>query len=146
MVTRSMYGGDPFGEMRRLQSEMNRLFQSALPAGGAAFPLMNVYASQDGVAVTAELPGVGEGDLEISVHRDTVTLSGERKDPADFPASDDRQFHRRERGRGRFSRTLSLPFQIEPENVEAHLENGVLRLSLQRPESDKPRRIQVKRG
>jgi HSP20 family protein len=146
MLTRSRYGSDPFGEMQRLQSEMNRLFRSALPAAGATFPPMNVYASQDGVAITAELPGVAEEDLEISVHRDTVTLSGERKDPDSIRASEDRQFHRRERRRGRFSRTLSLPFRVEPDNVEASFEDGVLRLSLQRPESDKPRRIPVRKG
>ena len=109
------------------------------------FPPMNVYVSQDGVAITAELPGVAEDELEISVHRDTVTLSGERKAAEHLQNSDDKLFHRRERGRGRFSRTLSLPFQVAPENVEANLENGVLRLSLERPESDKPRRIQLKK-
>ena len=144
MLTRSTYGNDPTREMRRLQSEMNRLFRSAAPSTAAGFPPMNVYASQDGIAITAELPGVAEDELEISVHRETVTLSGERKDPQDVRGSEEGRFHRRERGRGRFSRTLSLPFHVEPENVEAHLENGVLRLSLQRPESDKPRRIQLK--
>lgn len=146
MLTRSSYRGDLFREMQRLQSEVNRLFQSAHPAVRESFPPMNVYASQDGIAITAELPGVAEDDLEIGVHRDTVTLSGERKDPEDLQASEERQFHRRERGRGRFSRTLSLPFHVEPDKVEAHFENGVLHLSLQRPESDKPRRIQVRKG
>jgi HSP20 family protein len=145
MLTRSIYGSDPLREMRRLQSEVNRLFQSALPSGAVSFPPMNVYATPDGIAITAELPGVAEDELEISVHRDTVTLTGERKDPAGSEGSGENNFHRRERGRGRFSRTLSLPFQVDSESVEAHLKNGVLRLSLQRPESDKPKRIQLKR-
>jgi HSP20 family protein len=136
-----MLYGDPFRDMRRLQSEVNRLFQSAAGASGAeSFPAMNIYASQEGVALTAELPGVAREDLEISVHRDTVTLKGERKEPE---GEEIRGFHRRERGRGRFVRTISLPFQIDPERVGANLENGVLRLSLQRPESDKPKTITV---
>lgn len=142
MLTPQMLYGDPFRDMRRLQSEMNRLFQTAAGASAAeSFPAMNIYASQEGVALTAELPGVARDDLEISVHRDTVTLKGERREPE---GEEIRGFHRRERGRGRFVRTISLPFQIDPERVEASLENGVLRLSLQRPENDKPKTIAVK--
>ena len=143
MVTRSFYGGDSLREMRRLQSEVERLFQTALPSAAASFPPLNVYASHDGVAITAELPGVSEDELEISVHQDTVTLAGERKNPE---GSEGKKHHRRERGGGRFARTLSLPFRVDPEKVDARLENGILRLSLQRPDSDKPRRIQIKRG
>jgi HSP20 family protein len=142
MSTRSIYGGDPFQEMQRLQSEMNRLFQTTLPTDVGSFPPINVYASRDGVAVTAELPGVSEDDLEISVYRDTLTLAGVRKDPE---RSEAKGYHRRERGSGRFTRTVSLPFQVDVEKVDARLENGVLRLSLQRPESDKPKRIQLRR-
>ncbi len=146
MLKRSSYSGDPLREMQRLHSEVNRVFQSALPSGPANFPPMNVYATADGVAITSELPGVAEDELEISVHRDTLTLTGERKDPVDSEESSEKSFHRRERGRGHFSRTLSLPFPVDSESVEANLKDGVLHLSLQRPESDKPKRIQVKRG
>lgn len=145
MLTRFTNGGDRLREMQRLQSEVNRLFHTAFPSRAASFPPMSVYATPDGVAITAELPGVAEDELEINVHRDTVTLTGERKDPVESEGSGEKSFHRRERGRGRFSRTLSLPFPVDSESVEAHLKNGVLRLSLQRPESDKPKRIQLKR-
>ena len=140
MLTPRRYAGDLFSEMRRLQSEMDRLFQPATPISGAEFPLMNVYASQSGVAVTAELPGVSEDQLEITVHRDTVTLRGER------PVADEKAkaFHRRERTGGKFVRTLSLPFSVDPERVEAEMRNGVLRLSLPRPESDKPKQVKIK--
>jgi HSP20 family protein len=132
---------DPFREMRRLHREMDRLMSQA-PGGAAGFPAMNVYAGPDGVAVTAEVPGVSADDLEISVHRDTVTLKGERRRDAEGV----RGFHRRERGAGRFVRTLSLPFAVDPDRVEAQLSDGVLHLSLHRPESDKPRRIEVRAG
>ena len=132
--------GDPFAQMRHLQSEMNRLFQSAAPNPQGGFPFLNVYASQDGIVVTAELPGVSEEDLEINVHRDTLTIRGERK----LSAGDNvKGYHRRERATGRFVRTLSLPFPVDTEQVEADLQHGLLRLTLKRPESDKPRRITV---
>ena len=139
MLSRSIYGGDPLREMRRIQNEVNRLFQSAGQSGAVGYPAMNVHAARDGVAITAELPGVAEDDLDVTVHRDTVTLKGRRK-----PAVEDvKGYHRRERGTGAFMRTLSLPFTVDPDNVEASYENGVLHLSLHRPESDKPRRITV---
>ena len=100
---------------------------------------MNVYAGRDGIAVVAELPGVEPGDLEVHAHRDTLTLRGARR-----PAAESEQaYHRRERRSGTFTRTLQLPYRVDPERVEAQLENGVLRLSLPRPAEDKPRRITI---
>ena len=145
MGPRSIYGGDPFREMRRLQSQMSNLIRSASSGTSAAggYPAMNVYASDDGVAITAEIPGVARDAIDITVHRDTVSIRGERPRPEPEGLTG---FHRRERGGGRFVRTLSLPFPVDPDNVEASFEAGVLRLSLKRPESDKPRRIAVNAG
>ena len=136
---------DPFRELRRLQDEMGRLMGAFAPAGGLAtagggFPAVNVYAGRDGIALVAELPGVEPGDLEVHAHRDTLTLRGTRR-----PAAEEQQaYHRRERRSGTFTRTLQLPYRVDPGRVEARLENGVLRLSLGRPEEDKPRRIEVR--
>ena len=132
-------GADPFRELRRLQEEMDRLAGAFTPAA-ASFPAVNLYAGRDGIAVSAELPGVAKDELEIHAHRDTLTLRGTRR-----PAAENEQaYHRRERRSGAFTRTIQLPFQVDPEQIEARLENGVLQLSLQRPEEDKPRRIEVK--
>src|SRR3954451_11000688 len=89
MIPSMLYGG-AFREPRRLQEEMERLTRSATAPQG--FPAINVYAHQDGIVITAELPGVNEGDLDISVHRDTVTLRGERQDQTEAQG-----YHRRER-------------------------------------------------
>jgi HSP20 family protein len=136
------FGGDPFRELRRLQDEMDRLAGAFAPAGGlaaAGFPAVNVHAGRDGIAVVAELPGVEPGDLEVHARQDTLTIAGTRR-----PAAEDAQdYHRRERRGGAFSRTVRLPFRVDPDRVEAQLEHGVLRLSLQRPEEDKPRRIAI---
>jgi HSP20 family protein len=132
-------GADPFRELRRLQEEMDRLAGAFTPAA-ASFPAVNLYAGRDGIAISAELPGVAKDELEIHAHRDTLTLRGTRR-----PAAENEQaYHRRERRSGAFTRTIQLPFRVDPERIEARLENGVLQLSLQRPEEDKPRRIEVK--
>jgi HSP20 family protein len=138
---------DPFRELRRLQDEMGRLVQASAPAGGlglaaaaaGGFPAVNVYAGRDGIAVVAELPGVEADDLEVHAHGDTLTIRGARR-PA---AEKEEAYHRRERRSGAFTRTVQLPFRVDPERVEARLEDGVLRLSLGRPEEDKPRRIEI---
>ena len=95
MFTRTT--SDPFREMRRLHREMNRLTAAKAVGGGLGFPAMNVHAGPDGVAITAEVPGVAEDDLEISVQRDTVTLKGERRRQVE----DATACHRRERGAAR---------------------------------------------
>ena len=130
MVARMLFGGDPFRNIRRLQDEVSRL----------EFPAVNIFVNQDGVIITAELPGVASKDLNILIHRDSVTLSGER----DTETEEAQGYHRRERRRGRFVRTVSLPFVVDPNKVEADLVNGVLTLDLPRAEEDKPRRINVK--
>ena len=136
-------GTDPFRELRRIQNEMGQLLGTFAPRGPATaaggFPAVNIYASQDGVAVVAELPGVEKDDLEVQAHQDTLTLSGGRR-PA---AEREEAYHRRERRSGYFTRSIQLPYRVDPERIEAHLENGVLRLSLPRPEADKPRRIAI---
>ena len=71
-------------------------------------------------------------------------MADETAAPRDhLPAEEAEAYHRRERRGGAFSRTIQLPFRVDPDRVEAQLENGVLRLSLQRPEEDKPRRIAI---
>ena len=139
-MSSSLFYGSPFRDLRRLQEEMDRLTRSAATPQG--FPAINVYAHQDGIVITAELPGVKEADLDITVHRDTVTLRGQRRDPI----SEAGGYHRRERRTGRFGRTFSLPFNVDPERVEAKLRNGILTLTLHRPEQDKPKRIRVSAG
>jgi HSP20 family protein len=136
MVARMLYGDvDPFRNIRRLRDEMSRGTARALE-----FPAVNVFANQDGVIITAELPGVRSEDLDISIHRDSVTFSGERHTETE----EARGYHRRERRGGRFVRTVSLLFVVDPNKVEADLVDGVLTLDLPRAEEDKPKRINVK--
>ena len=139
-MTASMFYGSPFRDLRRLQEEMDRLTRSATSPQG--FPAINVYAHQDGIVITAELPGVKEDDLDITVHRDTVTLRGQRQDQTESAQG----YHRRERRSGPFGRTFSLPFQVDPDRVDATLRNGILTVTLHRHEHDKPKRIRVSAG
>jgi HSP20 family protein len=127
-------------EMTRLQEEMNRLFTRTREPGGN-FPAVNLWASQESAVVTAELPGVEQGDLDISVVGDTLTIRGSRN-PGE--SGDGINYHRRERGYGRFVRALQLPFRVEPDEVSANLKGGTLSITLPRAQADRPRKIEVK--
>jgi HSP20 family protein len=130
--------------MDRLRREMNRLFSDVpTTAGAPGYPAMNVWSNEDGAVITAELPGVNPEDIDISVVGDTLTLSGTRQ-PVELP--ENAVIHRRERGGGKFSRVFRLPFPIDSGEVDASFENGVLSVTLPRPESDKPRKIAIKAG
>jgi HSP20 family protein len=130
--------------MERLRREMNDLV-SRMPtsegAGTPSYPAINVWTNEDGVVVTAEIPGVSPDDIEISVVGDTLTLTGQR---AQDELGEDGVYHRRERRYGRFNRSVRLPFPTQPDQVEAVFDKGVLSVTLPRLEADKPRKITVR--
>ena len=131
-------------EMDRLQREMNRLFDDTYPRRArraAGYPAMNVWTNEDGLIITAEVPGVKPEDIDISVVGDTLTLSGSRK-PDEL--KEDSRYHRQERGYGDFTRSIQLPFLVNVKKVEATFQNGVLNITMPRAEEDKPKKITVK--
>jgi HSP20 family protein len=133
----NLYRADPFSLMRRLTDDLDR----GRPGRGQAFPPINIWQSDEAAAISAELPGVDPGDIDISVKDDVLTLSGERHAPDLF---EDANWHRRERAFGKFTRAVRLPFRVDPEKVEARFADGVLRVAVGRPDADKPRRIEIK--
>lgn len=130
---------DPFALMRRMGDQLDRAVLA--PPSAQGYPAVNVWRGAEAVAVTAELPGVEAGDVDLSVKDGALTIRGERKPPE---RGEKAAFRRRERAFGRFSRAVRLPFPVDAENVEARLENGVLQILLRRRAEDMPRRIEVK--
>jgi HSP20 family protein len=100
-----------------------------------------VWEEGDNLFVEAELPGMQPADLEILINGgDQLTLKGERK-PFEVEKA---AWHRQERGFGKFVRTLQLPYQVDPDKVEAKFENGVLNIRLSKHEAARARKITVK--
>jgi HSP20 family protein len=133
--------------MERLRREMNRL-ASDMPrwpgvSAAPSYPAMNVWTNEDGALVTAELPGVDSEGIDISVQSDTLTVRGCCQ-PDELQEGE--TYHRRERRRGDFTRTIQLPFDVAAEQVEATFSKGILSISLPRAEADKPKKIAVKVG
>jgi HSP20 family protein len=129
--------------LNEMQHEMNRVFDRW---GNHAFglvesPAVNLWEEQEALRLEAELPGLELQDLEIFVTGHTqLTLKGERKQPTVAKGVQ----HRQERGFGKFTRTITLPFPVDDNNVEARFENGVLKVRLPKHESAKPRKINIK--
>jgi len=128
-----------------LQLEANRLWDvlakgSDSPGFAYSYPPVNVWEDADNLYAEAELPGLQLDKVEIFVKGgNELTIQGERQ-----PRDEKGTWHRRERGFGKFSRTLALPIAVDPDRVEAHFEQGVLRLTLPKAEHARARRITVK--
>lgn len=137
---------DPFRELRGLDERLNRIFSEreashGVERGTSTFPPLDIRTDAENVYVTAELPGVPLEALELSISGDTLSLKGERK----APAAADEKFHRRERAFGHFSRLVGLPEPVDADRIQAALKDGILRVTLPKAESAKPRQIKVAR-
>jgi HSP20 family protein len=133
-----------WNDLLSLQDELQRLLQAPAtffrePSASGVFPPLNVFRGQDGLIVRAELPGVEPADVNISTEGRRLIISGERKLP-EPPAG---SYHRRERQYGKFSRTVTLPDDIDGSRTTASLRNGVLTLTIPQHEAAKPRRIEI---
>jgi len=148
------FSGDPFF---RLQHEMNQLFNDAFNGFGlsAAFrgdfdearlPRIDVRDADHAVEIEAEFPGVEEKDLDVQVNDNLLTIKGEKK----FERKDEKEgaYRVMERSYGSFARSMTLPFAVDPETVEATFRNGVLKLTLPKPPEarSEAKKIAVKRG
>lgn len=131
---------DPFRELDRMQAEVADLFGRANDSYAPGYPPVNVWVNDEAAVVTAELPGVEPEKIDISVVGNRVTLSGSR--PAEELKGDER-YLRSERGYGEFSRTIGLPFRVQPDQVEARFKDGVLHLKLPKASVERPRKIEI---
>jgi HSP20 family protein len=135
--------GSVLSQLQQFQGDMNRLFDQWLGEGTseATYPPVNVWEDGDHVVVEAELPGLDPASLELLViGGNQFTIKGERKKPVPGKGV----WHRQERLAGPFNRTLALPFAVDPDQVDAKLEQGVLRVRLAKHASARPRKIKVR--
>lgn len=128
----------------RLQEELDRFFGKPLHdlglTGPNVFPLVNVFTDENGLVVQAEVPGVKPDQLDVQVDPGRLTITGERTLNADEKCS----YHRRERRAGRFSRTIQLPRDLDPDQAKAEYRNGLLTVRFPKHAAAKPRHIEVR--
>jgi HSP20 family protein len=141
-------GLSPFNELNRIQNEINRIFSNPfdlLAPSTSLFegwePNIDVYEDKDNITVRAELPGMKQEDIEVSLQGDTLIISGERKQEEEHKEG---QTYRAERFFGRFQRSLTLPQPVDASKIQASYKDGVLTITLPKSEEAKRKRIDVK--
>jgi HSP20 family protein len=157
----TMMRWDPFQDLRDAQEEMAQMAQMAQmsprlahalgmhtqPQSSATAtawaPALDISERKDAYLVTVELPGVEADDLEITLEDGLLTIQGERQFTSE---STEQQFHRIERRYGAFRRSITLPAQVQAEQIEASFDNGVLQIVVPKMEEATPKRIQVRPG
>jgi len=134
---------DPFETMLNLQRALEARtasdwLQNQTTSQGP-FPPINVFQQGQDMLAVIELPGVDRNDLQIQAKNNTIRISGRKA--ITYP--EEVSLHRRERVKGEFDRTITLPVQIDADHIKAEYRDGILALFLPRSESDKPRTISV---
>ena len=125
----------------------HRLFGDCFPtfaderAGGQFALAIDVSEDENAVTLTAEVPGIGKEDLEVTLDNGVLTLRGEKKGEE---TTEGVNYHRVERRYGHFERRMRLPEYVDPEKVEAIMKDGVLRITLNKRGQAKLKRIEVK--
>jgi len=141
--------GDVFGELTRMQEEMNRFFDDFFGeqrrglAEGAWLPAVDVSETESELVVRAELPGMSHEDIEINVQDNILTLKGEKKQEK---KEEKENFHRLERSYGSFSRSFSLPAGVKPDDIKATFKDGVLQVTMPKAEEAKAKKIAITAG
>ncbi len=137
----------PFRELAHFRDEIDRLFDDFFSPWITRrrrrevwFPEVDVYEDDNNVIVEAELPGLKSDEVDISITGNTLTLKGEKKQGKEEKG---RNYHLIERSYGSFSRTIELPADVEADKAKAVMRNGVLKVTIPKAPSARPRQIKV---
>ncbi|SEG78269.1 HSP20 family protein [Thermomonospora echinospora] len=134
---------DPEREFEDLYDRLGQLlgFPVSGPAGPHVqapwVPLADISETEDSYVVELDLPGVRKEDLDIQLNDQVLTVTGETKE------EEGKRFRRRTRRTGRFEFRAQLPSDVDPNQVEAHMEHGVLQIMIHKAEAAKPRHIEI---
>jgi len=137
-----------FSMLDDFRARMDQLFSeydTGRRLGGfetVAWPRVNLYDGGESYLVKAELPGVGESDLQIQATQESLTVSGERRTTVPEGYS----VHRQERAPVRFSRSLAFPTRVDTEGIKADLRNGILTITVPKAPEVKPKAISISIG
>ncbi len=136
---------DPFRELGLLSRRLDDMFSGTNGEAGESManwaPTIDVIEKDESILLRAELPGMAEEDVEITVENRYLTIKGEKK----FEHQETEGNYRRLESRyGSFYRTFSLPSSVDQDRIDAHFSKGVLEIELPKAEEAKPKKISVK--
>ena len=138
----------PIQDLFSVHSDISRLFdQWYKPARYRAegetldwMPVVDILEANERIEIRAEMPGLSEQDVQVSVTDDVLTLRGEKPQESE---AEDKKYHRVERSYGRFQRSFTLPANLNSEAIKAKFTDGVLTVSIPKVEEVKPKEIQI---
>ncbi len=144
------YSQNPFSALRKLQEDLNSFWWEHSPfydrsnlSGSNVFPPVNIFErSGETLELQAELPGMQKEHLKLSVRDNILHIEGDRKCYSS-DSLQDKSFHRREREDGTFRRSLRLPYKVNPDKVQATMQDGVLTVVMEKAEEAKARQIEI---
>jgi len=139
---------DSFRDFGDMQAEVNRLFDNFLgrPAQQHAgmervwAPAVDMYETKEALVVVAELPGLVEKDIHLSIVGDVLSVRGERSWNQEVKQEN---YYRGERWYGKFERSLPLPMPVQADKVSAKYRDGVLTITLPKVEEIRPKEIKI---
>jgi len=142
---------EPFRDLVTLQERLNRMFNEPFGAGGpfssqdawpggAFVPPVDVYEDEHSIRVKMEVPGIEEKDIDIRLENGMLTVRGERKLESE---TKEENYHRIERSYGSFTHSFTLPTSVNPEDVKANYNKGVLSITLGKRAEARPKQIKV---
>ena len=138
---------EPVRELAALQTEMSRLMNGLFEGNGRTsqswVPAVDVWETEHDLVYAFDLPGVSEDQISIELHEDTLTVTAQR-DRTEERTEDG--FSRFERRFGLFQRALGVPAGVSEESIKADYRNGVLEIRVAKPETPKPRKIELGGG
>ncbi|PYX23673.1 MAG: molecular chaperone [Acidobacteria bacterium] len=145
---------EPFREFSTMQdrmNRMNRLFRESYSPEGPEealtttnfAPPVDIYEDEHNIALKLEVPGIDEKDIDVRIEGNTLTVHGERKIEKE---EKEENFRRIERQYGAFTRSFTLPSSVDPGEVSAHYDKGVLKINLAKKAEAKPKQIKVNVG
>jgi len=134
----------PWQELENMNRQLSHLLDdnplSTASEAGQWAPRVDIRETDDALLVQAELPGIDKKDVHLEVKDGVLTLSGERRYEKDV---NEENVHRVERVYGSFSRSFSLPRNVDANKVDANMKDGVLEVRLPKRESAKPKAIAI---
>ena len=139
----------PTHDLTGMREEMNRLFDnffSGLPERRKGLlesewaPSIDVAETDEEIVVTAELPGVKQEEVDITIADDVLILKGEKKEEKEVK---EKNYHRIERSYGSFQRSISLPTGTEASKAKATYKDGILSVTIPKAEEAKPKQIKI---
>src|SRR5437016_1875028 len=145
---------DPFREFSTMQdrmNRMNRLFRESYSPEGpeealtttSFAPPVDIYEDEHNIVLKIEVPGIDENDIDVRIENNTLTVQCERKIEKE---EKEENFRRVERHYGSFTRSFTLPPSVDPAQVSAHYDKGVMNINLAKKAEAKPKQIKVNVG